>query len=51
MKTCFELNFVLHETIHSLVEIDQNITTLFTTTCDYQSFTAIFRHFCNYFLC
>jgi len=34
----------------SLVEIGQNVTTLFTTTCDYQFFATTFGHFCNYFL-
>ncbi len=35
----------------SLVEIGQNVTSLFTTTCNYQLFTTTFGHFCNYFLC
>jgi hypothetical protein len=35
----------------SLVEIGQNVTSLFATTCHYYLFATIFGHFCNYFLC
>ncbi len=39
------------EVIITLVEIGQNVTILFVTTCDYQLFVTTFGHFYNYFFC
>ncbi len=40
--------FSLPICMHSLVEISQNVTTPFMTTCDLQSFATRFGNICNY---
>jgi hypothetical protein len=42
---------ILKGVLLTLIEIGQNLTTLFTTTCDYLLFAITFEHFCNYLFC